>query len=140
MNSALQFEGRRRSSGVLNLTPLIDVVFLLLIFFMLTAQFTAERVLPIDLPTAAGAPITAAPEPPLEVTLLTEVAVQLAGEPIAGGVAALFEPLQRALALSRSKALQLRGDRSVSLATLVQVLEMAQRAGAQRVDVVTVAH
>lgn len=39
-----------------NLTPLIDVVFLLLIFFMVSTTFTRETQLSIDLPEASGQP------------------------------------------------------------------------------------
>ena len=49
----------------INLTPMIDVVFLLIIFFMVGAQFTEmERQLDVQLPTAAGIePLTARPDP-----------------------------------------------------------------------------
>ena len=40
----------------MNLTPLIDVVFLLLIFFMVSTTFTKDPQLSIDLPEASGAP------------------------------------------------------------------------------------
>ena len=39
---------RRRASSILNLTPLIDIVFLLLVFFMLTSHFIEEQVIDID--------------------------------------------------------------------------------------------
>jgi biopolymer transport protein ExbD len=47
----------RRQSGnevSLNLTPLIDVVFLLLIFFMVSTTFTKETHITLDLPEASG--------------------------------------------------------------------------------------
>jgi biopolymer transport protein ExbD len=44
-----------------NLTPLIDVVFLLLIFFMVSTTFTKETHLSIDLPEANGEPSTEIP-------------------------------------------------------------------------------
>ena len=49
----------------INLTPMIDVVYLLIIFFMVGAQFTEmERQLDVQLPTAAGIePLTARPDP-----------------------------------------------------------------------------
>ncbi len=52
------------SAPLVNLTPLIDVVFLLLIFFMVTAQFQEdERDLSVDLPGAEnGDPIKDLPE------------------------------------------------------------------------------
>ena len=48
----------------LNLTPLIDVVFLLLIFFLVATQFSQDdQQLPIQLPSAKNAvPMTVAPE------------------------------------------------------------------------------
>lgn len=45
---------RRRGNTEVNLTPLIDVVFLLLIFFMVSTSFTRETHLAIELPEAGG--------------------------------------------------------------------------------------
>ena len=50
----MKFPRRRRADNGINLTPLIDVVFLLLIFFMVTTTFTKETRLLIDLPEASG--------------------------------------------------------------------------------------
>jgi biopolymer transport protein ExbD len=50
----VKFPRRRRADNGINLTPLIDVVFLLLIFFMVTTTFTKETRLLIDLPEASG--------------------------------------------------------------------------------------
>jgi len=51
------------AAGLLDLTPMIDVVFNLLIFFMVVSQFASEeRSLKVDLPTASMAmPLTARP-------------------------------------------------------------------------------
>ena len=46
--------GRRREEPDVNLTPLIDVVFLLLIFFMVSTTFTQESEISIELPQASG--------------------------------------------------------------------------------------
>jgi biopolymer transport protein ExbD len=50
----LKFRRQRREEVGVNLTPLIDVVFLLLIFFMVSTTFTRETQLSIDLPEATG--------------------------------------------------------------------------------------
>tara|TARA_R110002110_G_scaffold66978_1_gene183138 strand:+ start:239634 stop:240074 length:441 start_codon:yes stop_codon:yes gene_type:complete len=50
----LKFRRQRREELGINLTPLIDVVFLLLIFFMVSTTFTRETQLSIDLPEAEG--------------------------------------------------------------------------------------
>jgi len=52
----LKFRRQQRDEVGINLTPLIDVVFLLLIFFMVSTTFTRETHLSIDLPEAQGQP------------------------------------------------------------------------------------
>lgn len=52
----MKFRRRHREEVGINLTPLIDVVFLLLIFFMVSTTFTRETQLSIDLPEAQGQP------------------------------------------------------------------------------------
>jgi biopolymer transport protein ExbD len=52
----LKFRRQRQEEVGVNLTPLIDVVFLLLIFFMVSTTFTRETQLSIDLPEASGQP------------------------------------------------------------------------------------
>jgi biopolymer transport protein ExbD len=53
----LKFRRQHRDELGINLTPLIDVVFLLLIFFMVSTTFTRETQLSIDLPEAEGTPL-----------------------------------------------------------------------------------
>lgn len=50
----MRFRRLHREEVGINLTPLIDVVFLLLIFFMVSTTFTRETQLSIDLPEASG--------------------------------------------------------------------------------------
>ena len=50
----MKFRRQRLDDVSVNLTPLIDVVFLLLIFFMVSTTFTRETQLSVDLPEAQG--------------------------------------------------------------------------------------
>ena len=50
----MKFRRQPRAALNVNLTPLIDVVFLLLIFFMVSTTFTRETQLAVDLPEATG--------------------------------------------------------------------------------------
>lgn len=50
----MKFRRQARQDLSVNLTPLIDVVFLLLIFFMVSTTFTRETQLSVDLPEATG--------------------------------------------------------------------------------------
>ena len=62
------FERSFRHTRSIAMTPLIDVVFLLLIFFMVSTTFTKETHLSIDLPEAAGEPGQVA-EKQIEITI-----------------------------------------------------------------------
>ena len=57
----MKFRRQRADEVNVNLTPLIDVVFLLLIFFMVSTSFTKETHLTIDLPEASGEALAAQP-------------------------------------------------------------------------------
>jgi biopolymer transport protein ExbD len=60
----MKFRRRQRQNNLsVNLTPLIDTVFLLLIFFMMTTTFNKESQLQIDLPEAKGKAPTEQQEP-----------------------------------------------------------------------------
>ena len=69
----MKFRRQRREALSVNLTPLIDVVFLLLIFFMVSTTFTRETQLSIDLPEATGLVRE-------EVTEQIEILIDEAGE------------------------------------------------------------
>lgn len=58
----MKFRRQRREEVGINLTPLIDVVFLLLIFFMVSTTFNRETQLSIDLPEAEGKAVEATEE------------------------------------------------------------------------------
>ena len=52
------FRRKRRRTPILNITPLIDVLFLLLIFFLVSSRFIEEPNIKLDLPRAAHADVT----------------------------------------------------------------------------------
>ena len=58
----MKFKRQRSQEVGVDLTPLIDVVFLLLIFFMVSTTFTRESHLQIELPEASGEPAPPASE------------------------------------------------------------------------------
>ena len=69
----MKFRRQRREEVGINLTPLIDVVFLLLIFFMVSTTFTRETQLSVDLPEAEGKP---RPEVQVQIEILIDEAGQ----------------------------------------------------------------
>lgn len=130
----MQFEGNRRSSHVPNLTPLIDIVFLLLIFFMLTSHFVRDDVLNIQLPeTESGKPLDE--KKSIEVVINAEGQWLYQEQVVEAG--ALLEVLQQDLAERKDRRVRIRGDRASDLGGTVSVLDIARRAGATGVDIVT---
>ena len=121
-----------RSQGtVLNLTPLIDMVFLLLIFFLLTTQFIEEDGIGVRLPTAASAVDRERDELAVVVTAEGDLFVE-------GQRLSMTElgPRLRDL-MGRDTTIVLRGDREVHLQQVVSVMEQAKLAGAARIVVAT---
>lgn len=130
----MQFEGARRSGQAPNLTPLIDIVFLLLVFFMLTAHFVRDEGLPIDLPEAASA-VSLEQKEPLEIAISSSGQVTISGEQILSEL--LVEKVSSLLSSRDEKRILIRGDAGVSLGDSVKVIDAARRAGASGVDIVT---
>ncbi|POP52999.1 ExbD/TolR family protein [Zhongshania marina] len=85
----MKFKRQRVDDGGVNLTPLIDVVFLLLIFFMVSTTFTKESRLNLELPSAQG-------ETSLQESVVLEVVVDASGH---------YRVNERALALHTVEAL-----------------------------------
>lgn len=111
----------------MSLTPLVDVVFLLLLFFALTLHFSPEEGIPVDLPVAATAERREAGEVVLEVNRETLI---LNGEPIA------METLKMELIrrFSGTEDIQIRADRELPLNRLVAVVDAIRQAGFRHFD------
>ncbi|GAA0784900.1 ExbD/TolR family protein [Marinobacterium sediminicola] len=79
----MKFQRQRREEISINLTPLIDVVFLLLIFFMITTTFTRESHLSISLPEAATESDQTTPElESVDVVVGAEGQYSVNGQPL----------------------------------------------------------
>lgn len=66
----MKFHRRRQQDNLhINLTPLIDTVFLLLIFFLMTTTFNRESQLNIDLPQATGDALPVEPQEPIRIII-----------------------------------------------------------------------
>ena len=112
----------------LNLTPMIDIVLLLVIFFMVGTQFTeAERQYDISLPTVTEArPLTSAPD---ELV----VNVSGSGDVFLGERQVTYEVLEEQLNAARARyagqAVVIRGDREIAYQTVMTLLNICQKSG-----------
>lgn len=129
----MRFEGRKKAGQGINLTPLIDVVFLLLIFFMLTSHFMRDETIPLDLPIATTS--TPLEGELLQVVLDNRGQILLKGDVVAPNL--LEVRLQQELRNRANKRLQIRGDKAALLEAVITVLDAARHAGAEGVDIIT---
>jgi len=123
--------GEAQERGVtLEMTPLIDMVFLLLIFFLVATTFhQTEREMQIALPNAAFAgPIS---------TALREIVINVdaEGNIIVNGRTLEPEDLQRLIqetvAVNADQKVTVRGDRATPYANIVRVLDICKGSGIQ---------
>ncbi|MCK2147866.1 MULTISPECIES: ExbD/TolR family protein [Marinobacter] len=68
----MKFKRQRSQEVAVDLTPLIDVVFLLLIFFMVSTTFTRESHLQVELPEASGEPVSPSEVRQIDVVINAE--------------------------------------------------------------------
>jgi len=130
----MQFEGKRRSSHIPNLTPLIDIVFLLLIFFMLTSHFVREDTLNIQLPEAnSGQQLDE--KKSIEVIINAEEQWLYKGEVVDADK--LKQLLRKDLTKLEVKRVRIRGDKVSNLGSAVSLLDLVRESGATSVDIVT---
>ncbi len=116
----------------INITPLTDVFLVLLVIFMVTTSVIQNQGKSIDLP---GADVH--DEMPQGVT----VTVGADGEMMINDAVVtedqLFEVLEAALSDAREKIVVLRGDQAVLLGQAVNILDVAQQAGARGIALAT---
>ena len=126
---------RRRSmesttdSNEVNLTPMLDVVFIMLIFFIVTTSFIKESGVEIERPDAAAA--TPRPEVQVLVAITPEGAVWVDGKPV--DVHRIGQ--QVAGMLSEDGAVVIQADRASTTGLLIEVMDRLKHAGVEQVAV-----
>ena len=125
---------RRARIGVqVPLTSLIDIVFLLLVYFLLTTNFMVDEGIKIKLPQAKAA----APQTEKVITVF----VDQQGRAFLGteevSIAELFTGLKKMIGQNQNKLVVIRADRAVILNKAVKVMDVAKAAGAARLCLAT---
>lgn len=120
--------GASRRRGIvaeINVTPLVDIMLVLLIIFMLTAHLIAKQALEIDLPRAAQS--TAAPPTTLAIALTRDGALHLNDTPITPD--ALRAAIRAAVTKDPKTQALIIGDKLVSHGRVVWVLDTIRSLG-----------
>jgi len=117
----------------LDITPLIDCVFLLNIFFMLTSVFSAPHSLKVDLPKAAESDLP--PEKHLNIIISKAGELDLNGEIILPKD--LEQRLREAKETYRSKVLIIKADKECMHGMVVDVMDAAKGVGIDELAIAT---
>ena len=130
----MKFPHLNKKSAGFNLTPLIDVVFLLLIFFMLTTTFVnLENRIKVDLPTGDFA--AAEPSENIIVTITENNTLYLNGK--------LIDPLKLTESVAAEikdepeKIVILEADKNVLHGKVIRVIDLLKKGGAERIAIAT---
>lgn len=125
------FSRTKKPSMAIDIAPLIDVVFLLLIFFMLSSNFVLPSI-PLDLPKTGGTQIDG--NEPVKVSMNRDGILAINGVIVTDGE---FEgKLQQELLQHPNKTVSFEGDQQALLGNFVDLLNRAQQAGALKINIV----
>lgn len=125
---------RRRDQAEINLTPLIDVVFLLLIFFMVSTTFRDEARLHVQLPEALGQAVPGERPETIRIRIDRLGSFQVNDQAVGGRTAArLAQALQAALNGRAALPVLIQADARTPHQAVMTALDAARRAGLSRV-------
>ena len=117
--------------GQLDMAPLIDVVFQLLIFFMLTSNFVLQPGISVKLPKAITSEVISSEN--LVITLTGQDLLFLNEAPIT--LAELTTQIKQAA--EDKKTVLLRADSSASLGRVVEIWDLCRNAGVPQINIAT---
>lgn len=133
----MHFKRQTKNQEDINLTPLIDVVFLLLIFFMVSTTFTKETHLKVDLPEAEGQQ-AAQPSDKIEILITADGGYAVNGESL---VNSQMKTLLAAIEMKGQGNTELpfiiTADANVPYEKVVQVMDAAGRLGYAKLSMTT---
>lgn len=126
--------GRKRALAEINVTPLVDVMLVLLVIFMVTAPMLTHS-LDVKLPEVAAREVVSDDEAIIEIAIRADGRISVDGEllPTANPLDVLGPLLER----RKSQPLYLEADRNVPYGRVAEVIGLIQRSGIQRMHLVT---
>ncbi|MBF0447128.1 MAG: biopolymer transporter ExbD [Magnetococcales bacterium] len=133
----MQFRSRRKNPVSMDITPLVDVVFLLLIFFMVTTTFSLDRGIELELPSAQ----TAQPREPDEKQPSIRVLVNHQGRYYIQGEEIVSSRLSAALLhlaqVNFARGIIVQADKNSPFDAIISLMDNAQKVGLNRFDFIT---
>ncbi|NOY64414.1 MAG: biopolymer transporter ExbD [Nitrospirae bacterium] len=129
----MEFKRRRYNHSYLNIAPLVDVVFLLLLFFMLTSHFIEEQSIRVRLPESRTSEYTE--RAGIKIFINEKGDVILNRKKVK--VEDLHTLLKEQLPLEKTKNVEIRADRDVKVSLLMRVIDEIRLSGINDFNIVT---
>jgi len=134
----VNFQKRRTEEPELNMTSLIDVVLLLLIFFMLSTRFIDEGRLQLRLPEAGVEP-EAVSRDAVEIEVTAEGGYRVNGRPLINNSPdTLAAAIGQEAANNRAIPVTIRADARATHQSVVTAMDVAAHAGYRQLNIATV--
>ena len=124
--------GRYRPMSEINVTPLVDVMLVLLVVFMVTAPLLTVGV-PVELPQTQAPPINE-PKEPLVITVNRDGAIFIQETSVP--VESLVARLQSITGSNADAVLYVRGDKEINYGRVLEVMSLVTAAGFHKVSLV----
>ena len=115
----------------IDIAPLIDMVFQLLIFFMLTSSFIMQPGIKVNLPKAVTSEVIKNEN--IEIIISSENVIYLNGKVVSlGELKSLFKQVAQ-----RKQSILIKSDRRASLGRIVEIWDMARDMGVSQINIAT---
>jgi len=135
----LRFQQKHREELELNMTSLIDVVLLLLIFFMMSTKFVDEGRLQVRLPEAGIQPDAASVKETVEIEVTAEGNYRVAGRDLLNNSPdTLATAIARESKGNRAQPITIRADARAVHQSVVTAMDVVGRLGYRQINIATV--
>jgi biopolymer transport protein ExbD len=128
-----QFQSQNRTISKMETAAFADIIFLLLIFFLLSSSFILPTEIPVNPPDSSEA--VTPEDKPTVVTLTKAGEIYIDDERVPE--ADLEAALRGRLDGAASRAVAIRADESINVGRLVEVMDLAKEAGAEKLAIAT---
>lgn len=131
MSDLGNIRNKRQQNDELNITPLIDIIFILLIFFIVTTTFVKEMKLDIERPGASSGEMTDSKS--IRITIEKNRNITIDGKPVNSWMVQSY--VQNLLAKNRERAILLIADKHVETGFLVEIADSCRLGGGKNIAV-----
>lgn len=130
----MKFREKRITKSIINLTPMVDMLFLILLFFLVTSSFSEQPNIKLELPSTKYAATSKLEERVLTISQDGELFFE--NKPVV--MKDLVSVLKNAFSKQDDKTLTMRADKHVSYGLIVEVMDAAKGSGLKKIIAPTI--